>query len=119
MQFFDSIEKCTHSEKNLSQVNDNYGILYERMITDLKSEIKFLKDQVASKDTYCHEEIKFLHEQLETALSKHENSNIWFCNDLNWQHISSNIVNSDDSFIMTEYRTKATGSNNNTQTDIM
>ena len=53
------------------------------MITDLKSEIKFLKDQVASKDTYCHEEIKFLHEQLETALSKHENSNIWFCNDLN------------------------------------
>ena len=39
--------------------NDNYGILYERMITDLKSEIKFLRDQVASKETYFHEEISF------------------------------------------------------------
>ena len=39
--------------------NDNYGILYERMITDLKSEIKFLRDQVAIKETYFHEEISF------------------------------------------------------------
>ena len=77
-QFFDSVEKCIHSEKNLSQANDNYGILYERMITDIKSEIKFLRDQVASKDTYFHEEMKFLREQLETALSKQENSNIGF-----------------------------------------
>ena len=49
-QFFDSVEKCTHSEKILSQANDNYGILRERMIADLKSEIKFLRDPVASKD---------------------------------------------------------------------
>ena len=26
-QFFDSVEKCTHSEKNLSQANNNCGIL--------------------------------------------------------------------------------------------
>ena len=50
------------------------------MITDLKSEIKFLRDQVASKYTYFNEEIKFLRQQLETALSKQENSNIGFCN---------------------------------------
>ena len=37
-QFLDSVEKCTHFEKNSSQANDNYGILRERMITDLKSE---------------------------------------------------------------------------------
>ena len=28
-QFFDSIQKCAHSEKNLSQASINYGILYE------------------------------------------------------------------------------------------
>ena len=50
-QFFDSLVKCTHSEINLSQANDNYRKLYERMITDSKNEIKFLRDQVASKDT--------------------------------------------------------------------
>ena len=46
------------------------------MITDLKSEIKFLRDQVASKDTYYHEEIKVPRQQFETALSKQEYSNI-------------------------------------------
>ena len=42
-EFFDSVEKCTHSKKILSQANDNYGILCERMIPDLNSEIKFLR----------------------------------------------------------------------------
>ena len=42
------------------------------MITDSKNEIKFLRDHVASKDTYFHEEIKFLRQLLETALSKQE-----------------------------------------------
>ena len=76
------------------------------MITDLKS-----------KDTYFHEEIKFLCQQLETALSKQENSSIGFCNNRHGQHIPSNIINSDDSFIMTDYHTKATGSDNNIQTN--
>ena len=71
-QFLNSVEKCTHFEKNSSQFSDKYGILYERMITDSKNEIKFLRDHVASKDTYFHEEIKFLRQLLETALSKQE-----------------------------------------------
>ena len=113
--FFDSAEKSTHSEKNSSQANDNYGILYERMITDLKCEMKFLRDQIASRDIYFHEEIKFLRQQLETALSKQENSNIGFCNNRHGQHIPSNIVNSDDSFITRDYNIKTTGSDNNVQ----
>ena len=84
------------------------------MFTDLNSEIKFLRDQLARKDTYFHEEKKFLRQQLETALSKQENLNIGFCN--NPQHIPSNI-DSDDSFIMTDYYTDATSSDNNIQTD--
>ena len=91
-QLFDSAEECTYSEKNSSQANDNYGILYERMIADLKSEIKFLRDQVASKDTYFHEKINFLRQRLETALSKQENSNIGFCNNYHGQHIPSNMM---------------------------
>ena len=81
------------------------------------SEIKFLRDQVASKHTYFHEKIKFLCQQFETVLSKQENSNIGFCNNCHGQHIPSDIVNSDDSFIMTDFHTKATGSDNNIQTD--
>ena len=87
------------------------------MITDLNSEIKFLRDQVASKDTYCHEEIKFLRQQLETAISKQEDLNIGFCNNRHGQYIPSNIVNSYDSFIMTDYYTDATSSDNNIQAD--
>ena len=116
-QFFDSVEKYTQSEKILSQANDNYGILYERIITDLKSAITFLRDRVASKDTYFHEEVNFLRQQLETALSKQENSSIGFCNNRHGQHIPSNIINSDDFSIMTDYHTKATGSDNNIQTN--
>ena len=41
------------------------------MITGSQSEVKFLRDQVASKDTLFHEEIKFLPQKFETALSKY------------------------------------------------
>ena len=99
------------------KANNNYGILHERMITDLKTKIKFLRDQVASKDTYFHEEIKFLRQHFETSLSKQENSSTGFCNNCHGQHIPSNIINSDDSFIMTNYHTKATSSDNNIQTE--
>ena len=103
-QFSDSVKRYIHSEKNLSQANGSHGIFYGKMITDLKSEIKFLRDQVSSKGTsYFHEEIRFLCQQLETAHSKQEHSNIGFCNNRHGQHIrhiGSNIVHSDKSFIM-------------------
>ena len=56
------------------------------MITDLKSEIKFLRVHVGSKDTYFHEQIVFLRQQLENALFKQENSNIGFCNNRHGRH---------------------------------
>ena len=64
-----------------------------------------------------HEEITFLHQQLETALSKQENSSTGFCNNRHGQQIRSNIVNSDESIIMTDYHSKVSGSVINTQTD--
>ena len=85
------------------------------MITVLKSEIKFLRDQVNNKDTYFHEEIKFLRRQLETTLSKQEKCSIGFYKNRHGQHVPSNIIKSDDSFKTADYHTKATGSNNNIQ----
>ena len=86
------------------------------MIADLKSDIKFLRHQVAcntSSNTYIHEEIKFLSQQLETALSKQEHLNIGFCNNRHGKHIPSNVVNSDEFFRMTNYFTKVTGIDSN------
>ena len=48
----------------------NVGILYERLISNLKSEINFLKNQLLAKDTFFQDEITFLRRQLREALAK-------------------------------------------------
>ena len=48
----------------------NVGILYERLISNLKSEMNFLKSQLLAKDTFSQNEIKFLCRQLSEALAK-------------------------------------------------
>ena len=48
----------------------NVGILYERLISNLKSEINFLKNQLLAKDTFFQVEITFLHRQLSEVFSK-------------------------------------------------
>ena len=59
------------------------------MITYLKSKIKFLRDQIATKDTYFHEEINFRRQQIENALSKQEIFNVGLGNNCHGQHICS------------------------------
>ena len=59
------------------------------MITYLKSKIKFLRDQIVTKDTYFHEEINFLRQQIENALSKQEIFNVGLGNNCHGQHICS------------------------------
>ena len=48
----------------------NVGILYERLISNLKSEINFLKNQLLAKDTFFQDEVTFLRRQLSEALAK-------------------------------------------------
>ena len=48
----------------------NVGILYERLISNLKSEINFLKNQLLAKDTFFQDEITFLRRQISEALAK-------------------------------------------------
>ena len=48
----------------------NVGILNKRLISNLKSEINFLKNQLLAKDTFFQDEITFLRRQLSEALAK-------------------------------------------------
>ena len=48
----------------------NVGILYERLISNIKSETKFLKNQLLAKDTFFQDGITFLCKQLSEALPK-------------------------------------------------
>ena len=54
--------------------NDAIVMLYERLISNLKSEIDHLKDQLSKKDEYFKDEIYFLRTQLKMAKSN-ENCN--------------------------------------------
>ena len=56
----------------------NLGILFERLISDLKSEINFLKNQLLAKDTFFQDEITFLYRQLSEALAKKVNTPAYF-----------------------------------------
>ena len=48
----------------------NVGILYGHLISNLKSEIFFLKNQLLAKNTFFQDEIAFLLRQLSEALAK-------------------------------------------------
>ena len=68
--YIDPTEKRNQDVGNCSRPGSNISLLYERMITELKSEIIFLRDQSSKRDIYFQEEIKFLRKQVETLLGK-------------------------------------------------
>ena len=47
----------TKEDGNTEIMLGNVGILYERLISNLKSEINFLKNQLLAKDTFFQDEI--------------------------------------------------------------
>ena len=64
------IQMAQKEEGNTEIRLGNVGILYERLISNLKSEINFLKNQLLAKDTFFQDEITFLRRQLSEALAK-------------------------------------------------
>ena len=64
------IQMAQKEEGNTEIRLRNVGILYERLISNLKSEINFLKNQLLAKDTFFQDEITFLRRQLSEALAK-------------------------------------------------
>ena len=70
VNYIDPTEKRNQDVGNCSRPENNISLLYERMITELKSEIIFLRDQSNKRDIYFQEEIKFLRKQVEALLDK-------------------------------------------------
>ena len=64
------IQMAQKEDENTEIKLGNVGILYERLISNLKSEINFLKNQLLAKDTFFQDEITFLRRQLREALAK-------------------------------------------------
>ena len=64
------IQVAQKEEANTETRLGNFSILYERLISNLKSEITFLKNQLLGKDTLYEDEITFLRRQLREALAK-------------------------------------------------
>ena len=56
----------------------NVGILYERLISNLKSETNCLKNQLFAKDTFFQDEITYLRRKLSEALAKKVDTSAYF-----------------------------------------
>ena len=67
--FIDTAEKRNNGTISKSSLQtNNYGLLYERMIAELKSDVAFLREQTKNRDSYFLDEINFLRKQLENQL---------------------------------------------------
>ena len=55
----------------------NVVILYDGLISNLKSEINFLKNQLLAKDTFFPDEVTFLRKQLSEALAKKVDTSVY------------------------------------------
>ena len=55
----------------------NVRILYERLISNLKSEINFLKNQLLARDTFFQDEITFLRRQLSEVFAEIVNTSAY------------------------------------------
>ena len=67
-------ETHTKSESNTNLILGDLSILYKRMIVNLKREVQFLKEQLVLKDNYFREEVVFLCNKLDIALSNQVNN---------------------------------------------
>ena len=64
------IQAAQKEDGNMEIRLGNVGIVYERLISNLKSERNFFKNQLLTKDTFFQDEITFLCRQLSEALAK-------------------------------------------------
>ena len=64
-------------EVNTENMLQNVGILYDRLILNLKSETIFLKNQLLAKGSLFRDEITFLHRKLSEVLAKQVNTSAY------------------------------------------
>ena len=83
------IQMAQKEDGNMEIRLGNVGILYERLISNLKSERNFFKNQLLTKDTFFQDEITFLRRQLSEALVKKVDTSAYLS-------ASTIIVNADE-----------------------
>ena len=67
--FIDAAQKRNNGTISRSSLQtNNYGLLYERMLAEYKSDVAFLREQTKNRDSYFLDEINFLRKQLENQL---------------------------------------------------
>ena len=72
------IQMAQKEDGNIKIMPGSIGILYERLITNLKPVINFLKNQLLAKDTFFRDEITFLCRQTNEALAKKTDTSAYF-----------------------------------------
>ena len=83
------IQVAQKEDGNMEIRLGNVGIVYERLISNLKSERNFFKNQLLAKDTFFQDEITFLCRQLSEALVKKVDTSAYLST-------STIIVNADE-----------------------
>ena len=126
-------EKNIQTEIQMAQKEDgnteirlgNVGILYERLISNLKSEINFLKNQLLAKDTFFQDEITFLRRQLSEALAKKVDTSAYLSTstiavNADETPVNGNLVNSkpEESAIRSDSKKENTKEKSNTATNV-
>ena len=103
----------------------NVGILYEGLISNLKSEINFLKNQLLAKDTFFQDEITFLRRQLSEALAKKVDTSAYLSTStiaVNGDEppVNGDLVNSkpEESAICSDSKKTNTKEKSNTETNV-
>ena len=103
----------------------NVGILYERLISNLKSEINFLKNQLLAKDTFFQDEITFLRWQLSEALAKKVDTSTYLSTSTiavsaDEPPVNADLVNSkpEESAIRSDSKNTNTKEKPNTETNV-
>ena len=104
---------------------EDVGILYERLISNLKSEINFLKNQFLAKDTFFQDEITFLRRQLSEVLSKKVDTSAYLSTstiavNADEPPVNGDLVNSkpEESAIRSDSKKANTKEKSNTETNV-
>ena len=117
------IQMIQKEEGNTEIMLGNFRILYERLISNLKSEINFLKNQLLAKDTFYREDITFLRRQLSDALVKKVDHSAYLSSDTVAVNADQPPVNEDladpkPEKIRSESKKNNTKEKSNTETNI-
>ena len=119
------IEKIQKEAGNAKIMLVNVGIFYGCLISNLKSEINVLKNQLLAKDTFFRHEITFLRRQLSEALAIKVDTSSYLSSstvavNADESHVNEDLANPkpEESAICSDRKKKNTKEKSNTERNI-